>query len=215
MSIVNKNKWLLASASGNGPTPVLETSASSTINSAGTSHSVTMPSGITAGDIIIVFASFNVATGNVSDPGGGWNYEENTYGSNTAVMLWKVATGSDTLTITTTSSATSAHVAFRISGGTTVSSTGALGPGVSASDPPNHDAGVVRNYLWLAAAHTNTADLTGSPSGYSTIVKARETGNSRTVGGGTRANRASSEDPGTFSSATDNNYVRTVAIHPL
>ena len=88
----------------------------------------------------------------------------------------------------------------------------------STPDPPNVNAGTVDDYLFQAFCAVDADSLTGAPTNYSHGVSLVEgcSGENRnaTLGVAGRQLRASSDDPGVFSGATDSWAAYTFAIPP-
>ncbi|MCA9369102.1 DUF2341 domain-containing protein, partial [Candidatus Woesebacteria bacterium] len=198
-------------------TPVVESRSSGATTAVNvTSHSITMPSGITAGDLLIIFFA---SDGNVDIrmDAGNWVKLEEGHSTtiNSGAVFYKYAEGGDTGTVLTSAGEQSSHVVLRISGaGVPI---GAADGGTGAnSDPPNLDTGVSKNYLWIAS-RMGDSNITASaaPSGYSNLQTQAPAG---TGGASTNtaeySNTASSEDPGTFTSASEQWVGITVAVPP-
>ncbi len=194
-------------------TPTIESwsSGASTTTNAST-HAITMPSGITAGDLlIIVFSTDGVA--DITITAGDWIELSQAQGSGVSSgIFYKFATGSDTATVATGSEQTS-HIVYRISGASMPYIAQTTGNSTN-SDPPNLDTGTSRNYLWLATAtHDSTVVASAAPTNYSNLHTQAAAG---TGGASTstaeRAATASSENPGTFTSNTEQWVSFTIAI---
>src|SRR5688572_2922108 len=84
--------------------PVVESRSSGRDASATTTHPITMPSSVQVGDFLLVlFAIGGASTASVSS-GTGWTlFDHDAFGATSAVF-WKIADGSDALTIGTTTS---------------------------------------------------------------------------------------------------------------
>lgn len=196
-------------------TPTIESwssNASSTTNSS--SHVITMPSGITAGDLLLlVFSTDGIA--DVSILAGDWiklDQEQQSTSQVTAAIFYKFATGSDTATVATGSEQTS-HIVYRISGASVPYIAQANGNSTN-SNPPSLDTGVSRNYLWIAtASHDSTVVASAAPSNYSNLHTQAAAGvNGASTSTAERALTASSEDPGTFTTGNEQWVSFTIAI---
>lgn len=228
---------------GAGGFPAVAATNSGGLNSSGTSHAINLPSGIAAGNMLMVFFSCGDGV-TISGVTSGWSTLFNT--SRTGVRLacfYKKAAGSDTLTVTTSAGTASAHTSYRITG--TVhdvdtysvyqeggslsynypSPSYATANGASnAFDPPNVSSlpyGLA-NYLFLIAAgcgyYTDPAPTL--PANYSNKVSAQGASFSPTtdvkeVHSGQRQLRASSENPGAITDDWSPNWIAaTVCIIP-
>ncbi|MFZ1721029.1 MAG: hypothetical protein WAU07_00835, partial [Microgenomates group bacterium] len=196
-------------------TPTIESwsSGASTATNAA-AHAITMPSGITAGDLlVIVFSTDGIA--DVSIVAGDWiklDQEHEATNQITAAIFYKFATGSDTATVSTGSEQTS-HIVYRISGASAPYVAQANGNSTN-SNPANLDTGVSRNYLWLAtASHDSTVVASVAPTNFSNLHTQAAAGvNGASTSTAERALTASSEDPGTFTSSTEQWVSFTLAI---
>lgn len=210
--------------------PVAATnSGSQTANS--TTHTINLPTGIAAGNLLLVFFSNDgLATASVTTPASGWT-ELGTQlmlsDSARLTVFYRVADGAEGSTITITTSATeqSTHVSYRITGqhASTVPEFASFTPGSSTSnpDPPslNPSGWDVEDTLWIAvAAWDNNLDRdgTGYPTNYSSnqIWVDGGTGNAPIMVA-TRNNAAASEDPGTFTISGNEQWgAATIAVRP-
>lgn len=112
------------------------------IGTATTSHTIRMPGNIQRGDCIEVFAGFNAATTvsiNTGSSGNGWNIvaqaSQATTGP-TGFICYKIATGSDTLVLTSSVSTTS-NAASSIWKGVAHITGGLIGGAAGAASNPN------------------------------------------------------------------------------
>lgn len=194
-------------------TPTVQTrssGASTAVNA--TSHVITMPSGITAGDLLIIVFSTD-GTADVSITAGDWiKLDQETGTGVSSAVFYKFAAGSDTATVTTGSEQTS-HIVFRISGASVPYIAQANGDSTN-TNPPDLDTGTSRNYLWIATAtHDSTVVASAAPTNYATLTTQAAAG---TAGASTstaeRSLTASSENPGTFTSSTEQWTSFTIAV---
>jgi hypothetical protein len=200
--------------------PVVETTANSTQNSDVTSHPITLPSGVQVGDGLVVFFGFDgVVTASISS-GTGWAiYDQDPGTSGGGALVWKVADGTDALTMDTSAAEQSAAVAYRISNFSSLTATMAENAGTNDT-PPVHNPGVSDDYLWLVAlmGQGGGSVPTAAPTNYTNFISAASTGGGTGSGVGTarRNLTASSETPGAFT-APDTGATRvafTVAVAP-
>lgn len=190
---------LVVAAWGTGATSAADT----------TTHSITMPSGVTAGvDLIgVIFSVDENPTVSISS-GTGWTKMGQASNSTivTGAIFWKIADGSDTLTLLTSTSQQSSHITFRVPyarGLTGKSSNGSS----TNSDPASatHPDGI-SDYMWIATrSGDSTVVATVAPSGYGTLQTSTAAG---TSGASTNAaalfiQDVATKDPGTFTSATE------------
>lgn len=206
--------------------PSVVTTNTSVENTATLSHTVSLPSGISAGDLlIVVFAVRDIP--DVTWPMG-WTeiaeIDDTTNSDQTLAVAYRDADGGEGATITVTTSATkvSAHTSYRISG---AADPAVQAPEVSTgahnlSEDPDPDSltptGGAKDYLWIACCGRGDNDVaTAAPTNYGNLLTAGSTGFDA-VASAERQLNASSEDPGIFNfPAPDANWVAaTVAIHP-
>lgn len=212
--------------------PAVQTRSTSAVTTAGTSHSVTLPSSIAAGDLLIVVFGFAVTGQTITWPGS-WqaipNFKiENTGGNTYGIDAgWLSAAGGETsITVGTSVSTKSAHCCYRITGhntSTPVSSqAGATGATQNADPPSATVTGGPLDILAIACAgQTNEQAFTGYPTNYVNGQTA-DTG----VGGATNTNgdtaaaelaisAASSENPGTFTYGVSSEWAaNTIIVYP-
>lgn len=196
---------------------VSRTSGRELVNS--TSHAITIPSDVVVGDLLLLFWSCDGDNDGGSDHSinAGWTrLSIATSTGVTGAVYYKIATGTDSPTITTTDSESGVYEVLRIVNGGTPEATSATGSSTNA-DPPNHtpSAGSAA-YLWIAAAMWDAnvpPVITAGPSGYGSVCI--QPGNSST---GTylavceKNATASSENPGAFTSTTEQWVALTVSV---
>lgn len=198
------------------------------------SASVSIPSGIVAGDIVVVH--FTVNNG---DPTGGipsgWTQLDDQVSLNAppieSVVYYRNCDGGEGTTITQTwtgGSAKWAATAWRITGGDTttapVISTVAKGNGTTTPDPSSlTPAGGSKAYLWIwigGSTNQPTMPPTSQPSGYQNRVGVQSGGSGSagskcTAFGATKQATASSEDPGSWTISTASDTLAwVVAVYP-
>lgn len=217
--------------------PAVQTTAESATTTAATTHTVNLPSGIAAGDLLLILFA---TVGNTTPTASGWDSTTivriNPGGSTHFLeFLFKKATGSEGASVSVSTGAASvrsASIAYRISGAidpaaqapersTTVQGT-STAPNAATVTP----TGGSKDFLFLTmfVQEGEEADddtwVTGTPSGYSNLLQ-------KTCGtaGSAAANvqlasaqkqaTASSEDAGAFTTAQSLDWAAiTLAIHP-
>lgn len=197
--------------------PEVESTSSNRTTGDETSHPITMPSGITAGDLLIIIFSVD-GDPTASIGSGGWTKlgQESNSTSTTQAIFYKTAAGGDTATVSTTSSQESSHIVYRISGATGVlTGTASNGDG-SDTEPPLHDTSVTGNYLWLATRggdSTTIADL--APLGFTDMqTQAANTSSGASTTVTQTVSLSSSLDPLEFDSSSEQWVSYTLAIQP-
>lgn len=182
-----------------------------------TSRDLTMPSGITAGELLIAIVSSDGAP-TVSMTG--WTkLGQVTDGTSatTQAVFYKTAAGSDTGTVTTSSSEQTAHTVLRIKDGGTPTGTSASGTSGSAN-PPSHNTGASGDYLWIVGSAvdgtlTVFVGQTAAPATYGDLMLAH----AEDTGGISHAvadlqKTIQTEDPGTFTHASQEWSAWTIAV---
>jgi hypothetical protein len=198
-----------------GTSPVVESTASGVDNTATQTNIVTMPSGIVAGDLLIVFFS-NFTS--VDSTASGWTRISQS-GSSFSHVFAKIAAGGDTCTVVTGQNQVSAWASYRISGW--------KNPGDLSQIKINEVSGdtspiitpfeIAKNCLWLSCrTHTGTGTYTAVPTNYSGLVTATSTGSGASVGTASRSAVLFNEMPGTFTTSGTRNNIRSyvLAIRP-
>lgn len=155
--------------------PKLETTSTYTTGGASLStHNVTLPSGIVAGDFLVAaFYNDTSATASAS----GWTTvgtaNRDSAGDRLTVFS-RIATGSDTLSVITSSAQEATCVVARISGADTIQFVAADYFNVSTIDiPAITPSGGLKPYLFIAGTSVvYNIVLTAGPAGYATQITA-------------------------------------------
>ncbi len=182
-----------------------------------TSTTITLPSGVQTGDLLMVFFTKDGTAAPTSITGTGWNTLTGaSTGASYYIAYWKIANGSDSLRINHASEGTS-NVAYRITGHYP-SNPIAQGTPTGGQDAPslNPSTWGYEDALWIATVSWDgSAFLSAYPSLY---FEARVNGLGSTNGGGTavaaRALYAASEDPPTANVAAASRVSQTYAVRP-
>lgn len=204
--------------------PVVEATNTSSTNSSVSSHTVNLPSGITAGDLLIIV--FGQIGGTVTITGY-TQLATQSFTNGRLTLFYKTATGSEgsTVTATTSGNTQTAENSYRISGWLgTPEATTTSGSGASADPPSLTPSWGLTKTLWLAAAAgtitgSNSLTVSTFPSGYTNGIQASSAipVTPGTVTGSARLNsEAASENPGTFtlSNAGATWGTATIGIRP-
>lgn len=190
-----------------------------------TSHAIRLPAGVKTGQLLLVV--FSVQGNNPTLSGydtNDWNLlgEAVNSGTNTVkgAILYKIADGGndDDLTITTSASEESTHISFAIDRGGIPTATSLGGDG-SNTDPPSHDAGSSRKYLWIATVSRDlsvTGDhrVSAPPTDYTDFLylspTSFNTGVDTSVA--TRHREIQTENPAAFTSSSEQWVSFTIAV---
>ena len=218
----NGTSWVIANS--NTYPSISSTATSSKTVQAGTTHSVSLPSGIEDGDLLIIFwADANTVNTVPTTPTGWTELYSGVNQSRYFIGWYKIADGNEGTVVDVTAGAErSAHNAYRIAAGTyqdvPVSGTLVTNNNTTA-DPPSLTSGFgAVNTLWLATAHSagdgNTiaapTNYMNNISGYSGAI-----GNDHARMWSARRDRnIATENPGTFGAYFANRRwgANTVAI---
>lgn len=184
----------------------------------GTSHGITMPSGIQAGDLLILF--FGVYQIPACSTPSGWTLLKSQAGGSslvTEVVYYKIAQGGDTATITTDASKNASHIVLRIQNGGIPLASSTSGASGSANPPSLTPNMGTPNYLWLASCALNSSgtptDITSGVSSYFSWFNQFTLGSAGAyVSVAERFLTTTTEDPGTFGSTSIQWAAITVAV---
>ena len=204
------------------------TTATSNENTATTTHHVTLPSGVAANDLLIVFWADNQSPATLTAPDG-WTqlYNDahfewiNGVTFSNRIAWYKIASGGETeLTVTTSAASVSAHNAYRIAAGTYIGTPVApnesTGNNTSPNPPTNNSGFGGANTLWIVASHSYGAATVTPPGGYSGLIRGYTGGTgygNATMATATLQNAATSENPDNFALSTSGQWAaNTIAI---
>lgn len=203
-------------SSGGGPLTVEATATGQHSGTNTTTHTISMPAGIEAGDILVaLFSCDGTAT---HTPSAGWTQlatavrSTNVRGS----AFWKVAAGSDTLTVTTSAGEASSHIVYRISGAGISAPDVATANGFGVPDAPSlSPAGGSAEYLWIAAAMSDgQSTVNAAPADFGGLLTvAHSNSYGASIGATHRIHTASTLDPAAFGAGgSQNNVTMTIAV---
>lgn len=184
-----------------------------------TSHYIPIPSGQRYELILVTFTSLNNVTIDVAT-GSGWKKvgQLNRVSNVTGAIFYKIADGNDELVLSTSSAQRSAWVVHRIAGGLGVSGTPVDHGGSANINPPEHDTGIERDYLWIATYHSYDSVPTAIPSDFNNPMYAAGVSESDApvVMTAERLLKADKLDPGIFTASGTNSRVAwTIAVEPV
>lgn len=184
-------------------------------------HSVSLPSGIAAGDLLIVL--FRTPSGGATHtPPSGWATLASRISNGTTSIFWRVANGSEGSTINVDAGDTERSVAnsYRITG--FGGSPQAAFASTNVTDPPSlTPSWGSSKVLWLALVSMRRSNqtITAAPGSYTNLVDQANTSNSSPtyahIGSARRTTTASSENPGAFSitGTAEEPHAATIAIN--
>lgn len=191
--------------------PVVQSSSHGSSPSASTSHVVTLPSGITAGDRLILCIGMSKFSGG-NAIASGWSYEGGQEIESTPTqqfprmsVLSRVADGSEgsTVTVTTDASKFASWIVLRISGATAINGLdSSLFFPTDSPDPPAVSGVTSSDNRCFAIAIINdeTATVSSYPSGYSDSQVYEASGDTTGIAVAlcSKSFTGSGEDPGAF-----------------
>ena len=179
-----------------------------------TSHAITLPSSVGSTDLVIcVFTADGAPTCSTSSTG--WFKLGQASNSTIVTQAIFFTWGNNALTVTTSASVTSSHITLRIPGGGVPWGQSANGSSTN-SNPPAETPGFTSDYLFIATRGGDAnVQATLAPSGYSNLTT--QTGASTGASTATSEKTAtgvgtSAEDPGTFTSATEQWVCWTLSV---
>ena len=191
-----------------------------------TAHTITLPSASNGNMLLVFFSVDNVATVSINSAGStsGWTLVSQIKGGTatsnqvTAALLYKYATGGDTLVLDTSANEQSTHISLTIDAmvGGDITANNANNAGSTNVNPPNVVPGFgTQNYLYIASAHlNNNIAPTVAPTNYTNLTtkEGNTTNSTATAIAYRQVSASSSEDPGTFTSTSNGWCSYTVAI---
>lgn len=194
--------------------PVVEGTAVSSTNGyyGATSHTVALPSGIQAGELLIVLMSVSSTPSDVINTPSGWTALLSSPPNARGRIFYKVASGAEgaSVSVSTSSSVLHASCSYRISNYAFIEGDAAAG-----SNSPNlQPSWGIAKTLWIISLHGSFAVLSGmAPSGYGFLL---EDAAGLTISAGIASARreleAASEDPGGWPGT--GSMAATIAISP-
>ncbi|MES2748778.1 MAG: hypothetical protein V4606_00050 [Patescibacteria group bacterium] len=196
--------------------PVIIATTSGRTSGDTTSHAITLPTGEAGDLLLVVFSHDGASTSRASTSGWSKLGEQSNTTIVTGAVYYKFDTGNDqTFTITTPGSEESSHIVYRIrNAGVPTGSPSNLSS--TNSDPANHIMPAILPHLVIA---TRSGDAqvaaTAAPTGFAGLqaIVATTTAGATTNTAHTFTN-ASSSNPGTFTSATEQWVSWTIAVPP-
>lgn len=137
-----------------------------TTNSSGsnvTSHPISPPAA-NPGDMMVVFAAFDGTPTIGIAAGTGWTIgdQQISNGEVVGVWLWKIATGSDSLTLSSSAAEKMSYVTMSYPGATSIEAGFVIGNGANAQSPGFSPAGGEGKYTFISVICTDGS--AGSPS---------------------------------------------------
>jgi hypothetical protein len=203
------------------PTPQVQSMTPTSVSSASTTHNVSMPATVNAGDLLLMLITFHATQGSVTTPSG-WTAAGSIGLAN---IFTKAASGSEggtTVNVVTANSVKAAAQTYRITrwfgdAGTNgvVVATNSGAPGTSA-DPSNNTPNWTDRTLWLAAAAvTGNPTFSVDPTNYTNVQSTGDGASTCLLRSLRRTLYATSENPSTFTwSGSQSWSAFTIAVRP-
>lgn len=212
--------------------PAVAATATSADTAAVTSHTVSLPASIAAGDLLIIpFGWTSLLPQTITWPTGytaitGAFVEQSTVVGVDAAYRWADGTEGATISVTTNGATKSTHNSYRITGAENPATqapeaANLTGTSATAPDgPPLTPTGGSKDYLWLVGCNADgETDISAAPTNYTDLLTASTgitgaTSINCRMGSARRELAASSENPGQFNLTSTNWTAITIAIHP-
>ena len=208
---------------------VLDVAESST-NTAGANHVVTLPSGIVAGDLILICMNIGSTSATLNAHADYTEVLDESAANGLKILYRQAVGGEGNPTLVSSGSTRDATITYRINGhvapATQAPQIGTTATAASTTpDPPSvTPTGGAKDYLSIAmfGRTGEEADddtwVTAAPTGYTGLLQ-KACGTAGTNLGGmvataSRHFNAASEDPGTFTCATGTWRAQTIIVHP-
>lgn len=199
------------------PTPQVQGTPATQTFASSTTHNVTMPATVNAGDLLLVVIVFSGSTANTPS---GWTAGTNGgfAGGGNMNVFYKTADGSEDSTnvnFSTVAAATGASVCYRITRcAGSIAGSFATGSNSATVDPPSVTPGwTVDRTLWIAVGGQVSGNTVASPpTNYTNMVQAQS---SCAIVSARRVLYATAENPGAFTFSGSASWgAITVAVRP-
>jgi len=213
--------------------PVVESTAESSTNTAGTSHTVTLPSGIVASDLVLIVMDIGSTSATLNALTDWGEILDEASANGLKILRYTGAGVPSNPTFTSSANTRDASISFRISGANKAIAPeiGSTGTGTSATpDPPASAApGSTKDYLFIAFAgmageeadddtwgNTPPTNYTPSPPLQKSCGTAGTNLGGLIVAAHRQLNTGSAENPGTFGVDTSAAWrAQTIMVHPI
>jgi hypothetical protein len=198
--------------------PVIENTATYQTNSEITNHSVTLPTGITSGDLLLMV--FRAGGTQTATTPSGWSLLDSRSSHGVTYVWYRTADGSEgsTVTVTTGGNIRASAITYRISNWEGIPTSSFTNS--NTNDPPSISPiwGASNSSLFIAALTNRRSDsnVTAAPTNYSgllTISQSSDSNHNRSrVSTAHRFLTAASEDPDAFTTTGNINEPHSVTI---
>ncbi len=209
--------------------PTISTLLTEIFNTSGTTHDVTMPGSVTAGDLLLIFYNHDSTSATTAPVGWTTEYDDRdtgTAGSDRQSLHVKVAAGTEggtTVTLTSTVGHKAVAQTYQIAAGTWSGTLAGLAFAYATGNDINPDPPLLtpswggNDTLWIATAGANGANTpSGSPTNYTDVTTTNTSAGSATgISTARRFLAAVSENPGAWTNTSDPWIAATVAVSPV
>lgn len=213
--------------------PVVAGTAETAVSTAGTSHAITLPANISAGDLVLITMDIGSTSATLNTLTDWAELLDENSANGLKILYYSGAGVPGNPTFTSSASTRSASIAWRITGAEVPATqppeigTTASGSSTTPDPPAVTPTGGSKDYLFIAFLGRGGEEAdddtwaTASPANYlpdPPLQKACGTVGTNLGGMIAAASRqvtAASDDPGTFTIATGAWRAQTIAVHPL
>jgi hypothetical protein len=192
-----------------------------------TSHTVTLPSGIGAGDLLLMWLAFNGTSGAVNTPSGWTPLQAAAANNANGYPFYRIADGSEgaSVAVTTTTAQELAATVYRIEGHDSTTNPPSIPTSwnsgtTSAPDAGNlTPAGGAKDYLWFCAVAADSGFvITATDGSFGNLLTSDSGSNANASAAISTARRelnASSLNPGAFTLEGAEGWLAVcLAVHP-
>jgi len=200
--------------------PTIETTSQNS-TAASTSHAITLPSGISTGDLLLLFFATD-GDNTITNWDSFTQLGQADDGKDIFFSIgYRIATGSDACTLTTSVSEPGSHVVYRISGHDSGQAPELSTVVIGDSDVPDPSTctptGGAKDYLWVLAAGWDTQDTVSAWNANFTLSRVSQIGGGVqdcSVGVSGRNENVASKNPGSMTLSGGDEWIAwTVAVH--
>lgn len=213
--------------------PTVEATAETSVNTAGTSHAITLPASIAASDLVLITMDIGSTSATLNSLAGWTELLDENLGNGLKIIYYTGAGVPSNPTFTSSSSTRSATISWRISGvnKSIAPEIGSTSTGTSATpDPPaSASPGSTKDYLFIAFAgmageeadddtwgNTPPANYTPSPPLQKSCGTAGTNLGGLILAASRQLNTGSAQDPGTFDVDSSAAWrAQTIMVHPI
>lgn len=177
---------------------------------------IAMPAGVEAGDVLVTVFS-NDGSAAATTASEGWQLLRtgvDPLNRNRGTIFWKIATGSDALTVNMAANEASAWIVYRIGNADTVDASVPASGDSTTPNPPELVLSQSRDAVWIAAfSQDSLVTVNSVPGEYSGL---QVQSSNASVAAVSRSINALSQDPANFVTAAINDWTAfTIAVYKI